>query len=187
MTFKVIIKPTTKSKKLNASTVPAYFLSLTITGVRCFGPKQTLDLSDGKGNPSRWTIILGNNGYGKTTLLQSLVALIPVGHTGHNLAPYCFGRDTMPKWKPFIRAPRLVALLEATFCSGRTLTENGGYARVSGYQVEGDYDDGWYAASIKAQDDIGYVNCFGYGAARRMGETSLAEQAEDYSQIMSNL
>ena len=29
---------------------PAYFLSLTLENVRCFGPEQTLDLSDGDGN-----------------------------------------------------------------------------------------------------------------------------------------
>src|SRR5215203_3665800 len=55
--------------------LPAYFLSLSLENVRCFGPKQTLDLSDGHGKPARWTIILGLNGTGKTTLLQSLVSL----------------------------------------------------------------------------------------------------------------
>lgn len=48
-------------------------MSLSLANVRCFGPKQTLDLSDGNGKPARWTIILGLNGTGKTTLLQALV------------------------------------------------------------------------------------------------------------------
>lgn len=51
----------------------AYILSLSLENVRCFGPKQTLDLSDGNNKPARWTIILGLNGTGKTTLLQSIV------------------------------------------------------------------------------------------------------------------
>lgn len=51
----------------------AYFLSLEVENVRCFGEKQKLDLSDGKGKPAPWTIILGVNGTGKTTLLQCLV------------------------------------------------------------------------------------------------------------------
>src|SRR5204862_2700743 len=75
-------KPKNTSGKNNAdATAPAgrvdhlasYFLSLSLENVRCFGPKQTLDLSDGNGKPARWTIILGLNGTGKTTLLQSLV------------------------------------------------------------------------------------------------------------------
>ena len=50
----------------------AYFLSLEVENVRCFGEKQKLDLSDGNGKPAPWTIILGVNGTGKTTLLQCL-------------------------------------------------------------------------------------------------------------------
>ncbi len=50
-----------------------YFLSLSVQNVRGFGEEaQTLDLSDGHGRPRQWTIILGNNGTGKTTLLQLL-------------------------------------------------------------------------------------------------------------------
>lgn len=53
-------------------TEPVYFLKLEIENVRCFGEKTTLDLSDGKGNWKKWTVILGDNGTGKTTLLQIL-------------------------------------------------------------------------------------------------------------------
>ncbi|MCA1629863.1 MAG: AAA family ATPase, partial [Acidobacteria bacterium] len=57
---------------------PAYFLSLEVENVRSFGPKQTLDLSNGEGRPAQWTIILGDNGVGKTTILQSLIAALPI-------------------------------------------------------------------------------------------------------------
>ncbi|MCW3106500.1 MAG: hypothetical protein JWQ09_1006 [Segetibacter sp.] len=49
---------------------PVYFLKLELENVRCFGEKATLDLSDGEANWKRWTVILGDNGTGKTTLLQ---------------------------------------------------------------------------------------------------------------------
>lgn len=49
-----------------------YVLSLSVENVRCFGPKQTLDCSDGEGRPRQWTVILGDNGTGKTTLLQAI-------------------------------------------------------------------------------------------------------------------
>ena len=49
-----------------------YLLSLMVENVRCFGPAQTLDLSDGHGRHAPWTVILGENGLGKTTLLTCL-------------------------------------------------------------------------------------------------------------------
>lgn len=50
-----------------------YFLSLELENVRCFGRKQILDLTDGCGNPARWTLLLGENGLGKTTLSECLL------------------------------------------------------------------------------------------------------------------
>ena len=68
----------------SAAPSPAYFLSLSVENARCFKQKQTLDLSNGHGRPAQWTLILGDNGVGKTTLLQ-LIALMqpePVLHVG---------------------------------------------------------------------------------------------------------
>jgi predicted ATPase len=56
----------------------AYFLSLELKNIRCFSETQRIDFSDGNNNPRRWTIILGDNGTGKTTLLQTLIAVAPV-------------------------------------------------------------------------------------------------------------
>jgi predicted ATP-binding protein involved in virulence len=47
-----------------------YFLSLTVENVLCFAEKQTLDLSGGNGRPAQWTVILGDNGTGKSTILD---------------------------------------------------------------------------------------------------------------------
>lgn len=55
-----------------------YFASLEVENVKSFGSKQTLDLRDGKGALSRWTLILGDNGVGKTTLLKCLAWMLPV-------------------------------------------------------------------------------------------------------------
>jgi len=67
-------KPTANGTHKPGSREAAYFLSLSLENVRCFGPKQTLDLSDGHGKPARWTIILGLNGTGKTTLVRMIDA-----------------------------------------------------------------------------------------------------------------
>ena len=57
---------------------PIYFKSLELENVRCFAQPQRLDLSDEHGNPVRWVLILGDNGVGKTTLLECLAWMRPV-------------------------------------------------------------------------------------------------------------
>ena len=52
--------------------VPIYFRSLELENVRCFAQRQCLDFTDKDGKPVQWIVILGDNGVGKTTLLQCL-------------------------------------------------------------------------------------------------------------------
>ncbi len=65
------------TKKKKEDKLPMYFLSLTLENVKCFGSKQTLDLSNDNDAPAQWTLILGDNGVGKTTLLQLLALMRP--------------------------------------------------------------------------------------------------------------
>ena len=55
-----------------------YFSSLELENVRCFGERQVLKLVDDQGRPAQWTLLLGDNGVGKTTLLQCLAWMRPV-------------------------------------------------------------------------------------------------------------
>lgn len=54
---------------------PAYFLSLSLENVRSFGEKQTISFATKEGRPAQWTIILGDNGVGKTTVLKALAGM----------------------------------------------------------------------------------------------------------------
>ena len=63
---------------------PVYFRSLQLENVRCIGQRQTLSLTDSAGKPVQWTLILGDNGVGKTTLLQCLAWMRPVVSTDPN-------------------------------------------------------------------------------------------------------
>ena len=71
------------SKAAPAKPSAAYFTSLTLRNVRCFGDEPvTLDLSDGETKPARWTVLLGENGTGKTTVLEAIWALHGVARAG---------------------------------------------------------------------------------------------------------
>ena len=59
--------------------IPAvYFSSLEIENVRCFGGRQVLDLTGDDGRPVQWSLLIGENGTGKTTLLECLAWMCPV-------------------------------------------------------------------------------------------------------------
>ena len=55
-----------------------YYKSLELENVRCFGEQQVLDLCGSDGRLPQWTLLLGDNGVGKTTLLQCLAWMRPV-------------------------------------------------------------------------------------------------------------
>jgi recombinational DNA repair ATPase RecF len=79
----IMATATTTAPPPRAPTAPgAYFLSLTVENVRCFGPAQTLDLSDGHGRHAPWTVIVGENNLGKTTLLTCLAVVPRTGYPG---------------------------------------------------------------------------------------------------------
>lgn len=55
-----------------------FLTQLTLKNVKSFDGEHILDLVDSNGHPARWTLILGDNGVGKTTLLACLAHLAPV-------------------------------------------------------------------------------------------------------------
>ena len=63
-----------------------YFTELSIANVRAFKSTQTLKLATKDGRPAPWTLIVGDNGVGKTTLLQCLVRMRPIAAFKKDLA-----------------------------------------------------------------------------------------------------
>ena len=110
---------------------PIYFKSLELENVRCFAQRQRLDLSDEHGNPVRWVLILGDNGVGKTTLLQCLAWMRPVlsiveteydvGRKISSVEP-ALNNEENETWNSLIRVGAKVTVnLKATLSVGRSL------------------------------------------------------------------
>jgi AAA domain, putative AbiEii toxin, Type IV TA system len=56
----------------NINEPAVYFKTLHMMNVRCFKGDHTIDLSNNSKKPTQWTVILGNNNTGKTTILRAL-------------------------------------------------------------------------------------------------------------------
>src|SRR5690606_27791114 len=54
-----------------------YLHSLTVDNLKCFRTKEEIQLFDGD-QPAMFTVILAENGMGKTTLLRAIASVFPV-------------------------------------------------------------------------------------------------------------
>lgn len=64
---------------MSSLTLPSatYLVQLVVQDVKPFRGRHVLDLRTTKGKPARWTLILGENGVGKTSLLECVAATVP--------------------------------------------------------------------------------------------------------------
>jgi energy-coupling factor transporter ATP-binding protein EcfA2 len=176
---------------------PLYFLSLALENVLCFREQQTLDLSDGRGNPAQWTVILGSNGVGKTTLLRCIAGMeikllngggggggsgsgSGSGSEGEDLSfPILYDThrsDSMALWPDLLTLSNQSAEISAQLAHGLSLTEfHGVPARDSAD------DEPFVRCSIdltvgsecSVSEELSSLQCYGYGAVRTPGETVL--------------
>ena len=178
---------------------PVYFLSLEVERVLCFKDRQVLDLSDGNGNPAQWTVILGNNGVGKTTLLRCLAGMeielqtdgreeerpIPILLEGSRSTLMWQELDSLAEsfaeFKLKVAYDDLLSSLRIQY--QRDSLKQSQFKRAEiGVQLFDSYsDDGTPGNKLAG------LICYGYGATRRMGETSLTESfdAENSASLFS--
>jgi hypothetical protein len=164
-----------------ADSQASYFLSLSLENVRCFGPEQTLDLSDGHGKPARWTIILGVNGTGKTTILQSLVIFelipMPIRDLGY-IGPPRFFTKPWEYRQTFQRSQEQKTTWTAKVATSQTLSAPPN--RFTEYQLQIPPTMG-REGNLISTGNIGRESpwCCAYGAGRRMGVAALSESGPD--------
>ena len=165
-----------------------YIKSLEIENVRCFGKKQRIDFTTSEGKISQWTVILGDNGTGKTSILRSIVSLLPTPQSflskrSHleNEYDLSINNGWRNAWdlkrkegeldsklsllileceKPFIDEG-----IEMTL--SYTLNHINNYSERNQYLEPAKFDTRLFSP----------VYCFAYGANRKMAEQSLSDES----------
>ncbi|UOQ50964.1 AAA family ATPase [Hymenobacter cellulosivorans] len=177
--------------KQPATPPPAYFLSLSLENVRSFGEKQTISFAREDGRPAQWTIILGDNGVGKTTVLKALAGMMArkalFSSQGEEYA-YAHHMMSDEEWAPK-RNNFQDLLIETNIQYNGVLTEpaqeSKAYAEEKWVRLHsdehGDYEcDG---TSILRQD-LGLI-CYGYGAGRKTGNSTLSDVSKTIDTCIS--
>ena len=163
-----------------------YFASLYLENVKCFSTPQELKLAH-NGRPARWTLILGENGVGKTTLLQCLARMRPIikldegeANGQYPVEPELNGEENNETLNRYIRNGDDVTMtMKAVFSDDRELgdaSENSNHIGFPNYiktrihleRRNNRFEDRcFYGESTKRMDKD--LCIYGYGAARRMG------------------
>lgn len=169
-----------------------YFNSIELENVRCFGQRQRLDLSDESGKPVQWTLILGDNGVGKTTLLQCLAWMRPTLSfyfeeriTEDYIEEYfsiepALNNEENEILDSLVRVGAHVSVnIEAELSIGQNFGDEGVNTRsfTTEAKMEGEngrltklQQEGRYSSlSREYEDSIADLAIFAYGAARRPG------------------
>ncbi|MBL7827308.1 MAG: hypothetical protein JNJ57_11795, partial [Saprospiraceae bacterium] len=178
----------------------AYFSSLTIGNVKCFKENQTLNLTANNGKPARWTVILGNNNTGKTTLLKCLAALEPkeasliIGEEDSTLQELQNGKKksmtVKASWPSYLlpnflfrdfnglnsstlRCDFLLSKAESNQLSSKDFTSFNQFANTNW----GGAFEGGKGASMEGGDArfSNFIPLFSYGASRIMSRKALSE------------
>lgn len=172
-----------------------YFTSLYLENVKCFSTHQELRLTH-NGRPAKWTLILGENGVGKTTLLQCLARMRPTileggkeeggeANSPYPAEPELIGEKSNETLNRYIRNGNDVIMKMKAFFSddrkSRDASENPNDVGVPNdiaiwtrIQLER-RNNGFNHASAggESKEKIDKDLCiYGYGAARRMGPSN---------------
>jgi energy-coupling factor transporter ATP-binding protein EcfA2 len=145
--------------------------------MRCFGPRQRLDLSDSQGRPARWTVILGNNGVGKTTLLRALAAavLVPNAVPDAHLAPLALEEGRL--FRRLLRRTQAPVELSARLALCDHITS----PAPAMVEMRQSIDPGGAGEFDLTKELTAFAGmaCFAYGAARRIGRKGGGDQEQE--------
>ena len=155
-----------------------YFHSLELENVRCFGERQVLRLTDEQGRLAQWTLLLEDNGVGKTTLLQCLAWMRPQQGGQPNTIVPALTNEENAVLNSLLRVGSEVQLeLKTTLSTNQALKVAKRQIRTTETRIHYKGKQGELQEMTSPELPLGKrlsptlfdLPIFAYGAARRMG------------------
>lgn len=176
---------------------PVYLLSMEVEDLLCFKERQTLNLSNKDGHPAQWTVILGNNGVGKTTLLRCLAGMEmrPVAYEKSFLVDGVEKFEEEKDFEPMLwnsynfeeiweeigiaaHTGETIPVIYVGFASNIPLNS---FKTGKNLDVQKDYVSIVMDSELElSRWEFKGAICYGYGATRKMGRTSLSDSNTSY-------
>lgn len=182
-----------------------YIGALKLRNIKCFKGEHIINFTDKDGKLFQWTVIIGNNNTGKTTILRAIADLEPVENImvisknkdrdKRNVVPFSFFRESAQKNITAVRLPE-----EGTFVGAKLLldTELDRYKYNLNDKIlseptfpqkrifENDFPWGFDDLRLSAIDystpdlyhQIVDFKIYGYGVNRRAGKTAITDNKE---------
>ncbi len=159
----------------------AYFTKLVLENVRSFSERQELDLTGSEGRPAQWTLILGDNGVGKTTLLQCLDRMRPILNASSNENNDRMTASFEPEFKSeesndtiitYARSgPNTTASLKAEILCGASFEGNENFSRTG---------NGTISTWLNIVRNDAHLEDFSAGGTPSDGDDNLSAQVEPF-------
>lgn len=146
----------------------SYFYKLELEGINCFKDRQKLDLSHDEESHAPWTIILGDNGTGKTTLLRVLDRMQPEQNKSKVFS------GTFPMYLSSDKLSNLDHLIQISFIDLFKKFDHRLFEQVG------------HKSSLRSIDQDYHTFLISYGASRRMSKSqNINSKEEDKFKITS--
>lgn len=95
-------------------------------------------------------------------------------------------KKLLSEWRPYRACAAHASNISVTFLVNTKLIDSKGgrkvgniYVKVEGRPIGSDAGIKWNSIGVERQEKLNSIVCLGYGATRRMGETSLSDKFED--------
>ncbi len=163
-----------------------YIKRLELEYVRCFGKKQKIDFIGDDGKISQWTVILGDNGTGKTSILRSIVSMLPTPQSfltrrGNHDTQYdlSINNGWRNAWNLKHKDGEDASSISLEIAECAAPFGSGIEASMALKYIQGHQNNMTSEAAPPVKFDtrlFSPVYCFAYGANRKMSQSSLAEE-----------